>query len=122
MASFDGASIFGRAVTMTTVLAPRAEQRNEFFGIDGIEALDGGSRGGTTIVSGVLYEADLATLVTAWNAFLAKKDGLTHALVDTEGTTHPEAKLMSVEPKGPLRRDQGGKYLRAYTARFDHLI
>ena len=54
MPSFGGVNIFGTAVTMSTADHPREKQVNSFFGVSGLETLDGGMRGRTTTVSGVL--------------------------------------------------------------------
>lgn len=107
---------------MNTTFAPRAEQRNEFFGLNGQERLDGGSRGGMTVVTGVIIGDDMAAFVAAWQDFLAKWDGEAYELEDTEGTTHPQAVLMEFAGQGRLRQDVEGRFFRPYTARFDHLI
>ena len=44
MASFGGTSIFGTAVSMVTADNPRETQLNAFFGLSGLESLDGGMR------------------------------------------------------------------------------
>jgi len=54
MASFGGASIFGTAVSMTTADNPREKQLNAYFGLSGLESLDGGLRGRVTHAAGLL--------------------------------------------------------------------
>ena len=55
MPSYGGVPIFGGAVTMRTADNPREKQVNAFFGLSGLETLDGGLRGRTTLVTGLLY-------------------------------------------------------------------
>jgi hypothetical protein len=41
MASYGGVDIFGLSVSLTTADNPRQAQENKYFGLDGIERLDG---------------------------------------------------------------------------------
>ena len=43
IASFAGVFLFGDAVKMARVPNPRSRQINEYFGLNGVEMLDGGS-------------------------------------------------------------------------------
>ena len=54
MATFGGASIFGRAVKVSTVRDPVERQENGYSGLNGVESLSLGSRGGTSTVTGLL--------------------------------------------------------------------
>src|SRR4051794_16872790 len=83
MASFGGASIFGSAVSMTTSDNPREKQLNAYFGLSGLESLDGGSRGRVTEVTGLLYGDSPAQLAGAEAVFRSFNDGTTRTLVDT---------------------------------------
>lgn len=121
MPSFAGANIFGTSVTMTTCDNPRAKQLNAYFGLSGLESLDGGSRGRTTNVSGLLYGESPAALAAVESQFRALNDGTSHTLVDTLGTVWPNVRLESFEPQGRVRRSPTGILFRAYSARFLHL-
>src|ERR1700761_6415825 len=85
MPSYGGVNIFGAAVTMSTVDQPREKQINSFFGLSGLEALDGGSRGRFTEVSGLLYGSSAASLAAAESALRNYDDGVPRLLVDNLG-------------------------------------
>ena len=121
MASYGGVGIFGAAVSMTTSDYPRESQVNSFFGINGIEALDGGFRGRITRVRGVLYGQSVQWLAAAEGAFRTYNDGVARVLVDNLGTAWPSARLLRFQPIGMLRQSADGSYFRAYEAQFLHL-
>jgi hypothetical protein len=121
MPSFGGVNIFGTAVTMSTIDQPRAKQVNSFFGLSGLEALDGGARGRFTDVSGLLYGASPALLAAAETTFRSFDDGVARLLVDSLGTSWQNACLESFRPMGRVRQSPFGVYFRAYRARFLHL-
>ena len=87
MASFGGASIFGTAISMITADNPREKQINAFFGLSGLESLDGGLRGRVTRVTGLLYGLSPALLASAEAAFRSFNDGKARILVDTLGVS-----------------------------------
>lgn len=121
MASFDGSMIFGTAVSMVTADNLREKQLNAFFGLSGLESLDGGLRGRTTRATGLLYGASPALLAAAEASFRAFNDGQTYTLVDTLGATWPNVRLEMFEPLGRVRQSPQGILFRAYQARFLHL-
>ena len=124
MATLDGSAVFGSAVTMQTADNPRAQQQNAFFGLSGLESLDGGLRGRVTAVRGRLSGSSAGGLAAAEDALRAFNDGAVHTLVDTLGTTWVNVKLDNFEPQGQVQRmptAAGVIYTRAYTARFLHL-
>jgi hypothetical protein len=121
MASFGGTNIFGTAVSMTTADNPRALQLNGFFGLSGLELLDGGLRGRSTQVTGLLYGDSQAALATAESLFRSFDDGIARPLVDTLGITWPYVCLASFQPQGRIRQSPGGVLFRTYKARFLHL-
>jgi hypothetical protein len=121
MPSYGGVNIFGTAVTMSTVDHPRAKQVNTYFGLSGIETLDGGSRGRFTEVSGLLYGPGAATLAAAESTFRSFDDGVARTLVDNLGTAWGNVVLQSFRPMGRVRQSPQGVYFRAYRARFLHL-
>jgi len=122
MATFGGAAIFGTAVSMNTVDNPRRQQLNAFPGVNGRESLDQGLDGRYTLVQGVLYGPDAATLNFFENMFRSYNDGVARVLVDTAGNTWQWVKLESFEPEGRIRIAAGsGQVFRPYAARFLHL-
>ena len=121
MASFGGSNIFGTAVSMVTSDNPRAKQVNAFFGLSGLETLDGGLRGRVTHVSGLLYGGTPTLLAAAEGIFRSNNDGVCRTLVDTLGAIWPSVRLESFQPQGRVRRSPAGVLFRSYQARFLHL-
>jgi hypothetical protein len=121
MATFGGANIFGTAVSMTTADNPRANQLNAFFGLSGLESLDGGMRGRVTHVAGMLYGNSPAALAAAESAFRSFNDGVPRPLIDTLGTTWSNVRLEFFQPQGRVRQSPGGYLFRSYKSRFLHL-
>ena len=121
MASYGGLGIFGAAVSMTTSDNPRESQVNSFFGINGLETLDGGFRGRITNVRGVLYGQSAGLLASAEGLIRTYNDGLARVLVDNLGTVWPNVRLLRFQPFGRIRQSADGTYFRAYEAQFLHL-
>lgn len=121
MPSYGGINIFGTAVTMRTADNPRETQVNSFFGLSGLETLDGGLRGRSTQVSGLLYGNTPAQLAAAEALFRSFNDGGARDLVDTLGTLWPSVRLGSFQPQGRVWQSPGGVFYRPYSARFLHL-
>jgi hypothetical protein len=121
MASFGGVNIFGTAVSMSTADNPRANQLNAFFGLSGLESLDGGSRGRVTDVTGLLYGNSPAMLSSAETLFRSFNDRVARPLIDTLGATWPNVRLETFQPLGRVRQSPGGILFRSYKARFLHL-
>src|SRR5438874_13795032 len=108
MPSYGGANIFGTAVSMVTSDNPREKQLNAFFGLSGLESLDGGARGRVTDVSGLLYGSLPASLSAAESLFRSFNDGVARPLVDTLGMTWRNVRLESLRPQGRIRQSPGG--------------
>jgi len=121
MASFGGTNIFGTAVSMVTADNPREKQLNAYFGLSGLESLDGGLRGRFTQVTGLLYGVSPVGLASAESLFRSFNDGVARALVDTLGITWTSVRLDFFQPQGRVRRSPSGMLFRAYKARFLHL-
>jgi hypothetical protein len=122
MPSFGGANIFGTAVTMSTTDNPREVQINAYFGLSGLEMLDGGLRGRFTLVSGLLVGDSPAALNGAELHFRSYNDGVARPLVDNFGTIWPSVRLDAFRPLGRVLQSSSGSYYRAYQARFLHLV
>jgi hypothetical protein len=121
MASYGGVAIFGAAVSMSTSDNPRESQVNSFFGINGLEALDGGFRGRITKVHGVLYGQSLELLGATEGVFRSYNDGVARVLIDTSGAIWPNVRLLNFQPHGRIRQSADGTCFRAYQAQFLHL-
>lgn len=121
MANYGGNAIFGSAVVMTTADIQRQSQVNSFFGINGLETLDGGFRGRVTKVRGVLYGTSALGLASAENSFRSYHDGATRTLVDSLGMIWTNVRLTSFQPLGRVRQSPNGTFFRAYQAQFLHL-
>src|SRR4051812_5080928 len=104
MASFGGVNLFGTSVSMGTADNPREKQLNAYFGLSGLERLDGGSRGRVTRVTGLLYGSSPALLSSAESRFRSFNDGVARVLVDTLGATWPNVCLESFEPLGRIKQ------------------
>lgn len=115
--TFDGSPLFGNSVSIAVSFKPRERQENGYFGVNGIEVIDGGSRGGQAVASGVLYGWGAYGLALAEAQFLDRNDGKAKLLTDTLGRQY-DAILDSFEPKGRVRRDHWGNWFRSYEARF----
>jgi hypothetical protein len=121
MASYGGVAMFGAAVSMTTADNPRETQVNSYFGLNGLETLDGGFRGRITEVRGVLYGASALLLATAEGSFRSYNDGVCRLLIDNMGAAWPNVRLLRFQPQGRARQSADGTYFRAYQAQFLHL-
>ena len=121
MASYGGVGIFGAAVSMSTSDNPRESQVNSYFGINGLESLDGGFRGRITRVHGVLYGQSSQLLASAEGVFRSYNDGVARLLIDTSGAIWPNVRLLTFQPLGRIRQSADGTCFRAYRAQFLHL-
>ena len=121
MASYAGVPIFGLGVTMATFDFPRKAQMNSFFGVSGVESLDGGFRGRMTRVQGVLLGSSPAELAGAEGLFRTYNDGFARTLIDNLGTTWLNVKMVRFVPFGRVRRLADGSCMRGYRALFLHL-
>jgi hypothetical protein len=122
MATYNGFAIFGSAVSMSTADNTRESQTNTFFGLSGLETLDGGFRGRLTRVRGVLSGISALGLAEAEGLFRSYNDGVARLLVDTSGTAWPNVKLRTFQPQGRVRQSINGTFFRAYQATFQHLV
>jgi hypothetical protein len=121
MASYGGIPIFGTCVSMTTSDNPRETQVNSFFGINGLETLDGGFRGRITRAQGVLVGQSAFLLASAEGLFRSYNDGIPRLLIDNLGTPWSNVRLLSFQPIGRAQQAADGSFFRAYLAHFLHL-
>ena len=108
---------------MSTQDNPRADQKNAFPGVSGIESLDLGLRGRVTTVSGRLGAASIPLLAAAEALFRSYNDGRAYVLYDNCGTTWANVKLDRFAPQGRVQVGlfNGALYSRRYEATFFHL-
>lgn len=102
-ANIDGQFVFGYAVKIEESSHPNIQQMVEFFGINGVFTLFGGTRGRTFAISGILFGADIATLNAFEGILRSFADGLAHTLVDTRGRS-----WSNVIFRGDFRPDPAG--------------
>lgn len=115
--TYGGVAVFGDAVRMRYTPVPLALQVTSYFGIDGQQAISGGSRGRTFEVSGV-WLADTTEEIRAIEAaFLSYADGIARPLVDTFGASWSNVIFTGEYRTGNLCFVNGG-YCLPYMAIF----
>jgi hypothetical protein len=120
---YDGLNIFGRSVECKIVDNPRERQENAFFGLTGVESLDGGDRGRVAVVDGVLYGAYATDFGNALSLLRSYRDGVARPFVDQYGLTWQYALLDRFEPKGRVRYDPNSwGFVQDYQATFRILV
>lgn len=85
MMTYNGVNIFGSAVQFQHVVHPRAQQVNAFFGVSGTQMLDGGGRGRSFFIRGLLTAPTFADLSAAEAQFASFADGVARTLIDPRG-------------------------------------
>lgn len=121
--TYGGLAIFGPAPALKPAAAPAAYQFNEYPGVNGVEALFLGTRGGRTEVEGVLVgvnRADLDAQEAVWRTL--QGSGVARTLTTDAGRTFLQVLLMEFNLAEPVKADIGGPVSRQYTATFLHLI
>jgi hypothetical protein len=120
--TYNGVNIFGSAVRFQHVARPRAQQVNAFFGVSGTQVLDGGGRGRTFYVQGVLVSPSIAGLGVAEGEFASYADGVARTLVDPRGGVWPNVVFRGEfvpDPRGP--QPSAGGWALPYRAVFHGL-
>jgi hypothetical protein len=108
--TLDGADVFGTACHVVHEPSALALQRDSFFGLNGVMALNGGSRGRMFRISGVFVGPDIDTIVASEAFLLSYADGLIHTFVDTQGRSWPNVIFpgqYQPSPEGPKFTDFG---------------
>lgn len=127
MATFNSIDIFGVHLIMTPVQAPKARELIGFAGVNGLFAIDLGTRGGQTHVEGWLTGATVSDVVSAESAFRTfQSNGGAFTLVDNAGVTWSNVILDTFAPSPGFREviDVANGFTgmgRHYTATFLHL-
>lgn len=87
--SLGGFPVFGYAVHITMVPNANAAQTAAFFGVQGVQEMDGGTRGRTFQVEGLMAGANPAAVQANESALEQFADGNTRILYDTTGAAWP---------------------------------
>jgi hypothetical protein len=106
-------------VSMTVAENPRDEQMDAYFGVNGVERKDGGSRGRVARVRGRLGGEGAAGLLAAETLFRSYVDGVPRVLTDTIGGSWAAMKLIRFVPEGEARLSADGSCWRDYSAEFE---
>lgn len=122
-AYFDGAAIFGLAVSVQHLPGASAQQINSYFGVTGQQLVYGGGRGRLFQIRGVLVGEDLSVLAGAEATLLSYDDGIARTLTDTWGRSWPYVCFTGQyqpDPMGP--RPTVGGWALPYRATFRGLL
>lgn len=117
MASFNGVDM-GIVIEKIPSVNPIERQINKYPGVNGLQILQGGTRGGTIKVHGVLISdtvADLEAMEQTW--YSAAAAGTTGTLVDDAGNSFANCILMSFVPSGQ-RQDACVNYTMEFLQNF----
>lgn len=123
--SFNGIAL-GFLFSMNPAPNPNGRQINTYPGQNGLEVIDQGSRGGTTLLEAAIIAAGPAALASAEQSFRALvADGGAYTLVDQLGTVWTGVILAKFTPKGRVLNVAAtipGVYIaRKYDAEFLHI-
>ena len=123
MPLFNNQNLFGTSVRTRRGAGERMIQKNSFGGLNGIEALDMGSRGRVTTVTGRFVCPDVPTLNAAILTAESYVDGNAYVFVDQFGNAWPYVQMVEFAITGELNAIAGiGGFTVPYTAKFEHLI
>ena len=122
-ATVNGVDIFGLIVSMNTGDDRRELQRNSYFGLSGVETVNGGGRGRITEVVGVFIADNFDDCVAMVEAFRGYRNGVNYTLIDNAGVTWGQVRLEAFNPAGRYNTDGvTGQVLKNYAATFEHAI
>lgn len=120
MATFNAQNIFGLATQMTTGGVDVRRQINSYFGLHGVEKIDGGASVRVTECQGVLYGTGPDGLDLSLALFRSYVDGRIYTLVDNFGRAWPDVECVEFRPIAPVMSN-GLVFFQRYTASFLHL-
>lgn len=121
--SFDGIEMFGPAPWFEGPEQLADAQVNSYPGVDGVELIALGGRGGVTRVRGVLAGETADDLAAAEGVLRGYAKSLAACvLVDDLGQAWPAVVLTRWRPVGPVDLDAYGVSSRDYEAEFTHLV
>ena len=121
-ATYGGLALFGVSMSARPQLERRGSQRNAFPGLNGVEHLDLGSRGATTVIEGTWFadsEADLAATLATWEALC---DGVPRSFVDTLGRIWANVLLEPYRLEGVRKKSAAtGAVMQRFSGTLYHL-
>ncbi len=101
MASFNSFDL-GLVQEWSTSAAPKDRQINAYNGVDGLENIDLGARGGTTTMQGLLGGSDIPDLKAIKAGLRALQvDGDAYTFIDPEDTEWDNVILVMFRTVGP---------------------
>lgn len=116
--SYGGFSIFGLAPRFVAEPAPLEIQETAYPGVNGVETLMLGGRGGVITVTGLIYGVNAAAVTTWELLFHSYRDGVARALVDTSGYSWTYAQLRDFRPTSKRYTTLYYGSIRSYAATF----
>lgn len=112
--TYDGLAIFGDHCSAVPITAPRGGRAGGTFGLNGIEWLDGGARGGKFLLAGSLQAPNAALFTAAELLIRSYNDGKARVFTDQLGTAWNNAILGPYEPSGRIVQTQFGGIIRPF--------
>ena len=89
MGLLNGVNVFGIATTFQPSIDATAQQINAFFGVNGVQAVHGGQRGMSILVSGVFFGPTPESVIAQEGILLSYRDGISRRLDDNLGRVYP---------------------------------
>jgi len=83
--SLGGAQVFGLACNVSYVPNANATQVAAFFGVAGVQSMDGGSRGAAFEIQGCMVGINPAGVQFYASSLLSMADGVARTFIDTTG-------------------------------------
>lgn len=87
--TYGGSAVLGICCHINHIPNANASQIAAFFGVQGVQSMDGGSRGRVFEVSGILLGQTPAGCIASEILLLSYADGQARTLVDTTGVAWP---------------------------------
>ena len=113
--TFGGVACFGIVESMHTEGDPKAIQENAFAGVNGIQTLDGGTRGGRSQVQGAILADNVTNLGTAMASLQAlQQTGTVGTFTDQFGATYDNCYIRMFKPVGKTMLAPGFGVLHEY--------
>lgn len=85
--SLGGQALFGLAVNVNRIPNANAAQIAQFFGVSGVQSMDGGSRGAVFEIQGCMVGISAAAVQAAASLLETMADGVARTFIDTTGTS-----------------------------------
>lgn len=121
MANFNGIDL-GLVEEISTAPAPNERQVNTYPGVNGLEVLDLGSRGGGTSLRGSLAGVDLYDLASIQNALRDVQQASVVGSLFDDVNSWPDVLLVQFRPTGPRIPLPFGGVAQRYEAEFLHIL